>query len=126
MRLVALACLLSSAAGSGAQAVGASADPQLSPEAAYERAAAPVDITRRDIANWSDIELNALSVAVEQAKTACAEREQAKYEGDHLIGYARLCALGQQWPQVYRAATQYINSGDKERPQLAQAYAFEV
>lgn len=126
MRLVVLAFLLSSAAGSGAQAVGASADTQLSPEAAYERAAAPVDITRRDIANWSDTELNALSVAVEQAKSACVERQQAKYEGDHLIGYARLCALGQQWPEVYRAATQYINSGDTERPQLAQAYAFEV
>lgn len=126
MRLVVLACFLSSAAVYGAQATGNSADSQLSPEAAYERAAAPVDITHRDIANWSDIELGALSVAVEQAKTACVEREQATYEGDHLIGYARLCALGQQWPDVYRAATQYINSGDKERPQLAQAYAFEV
>lgn len=126
MRLVVLACFLSSTAVCGAQAMGTAADSQLSPEAAYERAAAPVDITHRDIANWSDIELSALSVAVEQAKTACIEREQATYEGDHLVGYARLCALGQQWPDVYRAATRYINSVDKERPQLAQAYAFEV
>jgi hypothetical protein len=130
MRLLVLASLLSGAAACGAQTAVVSgqtaADAQLSPEAAYERAAAPVEITHRDVANWSEIELGALTVAVDQAKTACAEREQVKYTGVHLIGYARLCALGQQWPDVYRAATQYINSGDEERPQLAEAYAFEV
>jgi hypothetical protein len=135
MRLLVLFSLLSLTAVCGAQAVdkaaGAqdaskSADAQLSPEAAYEHAAAPVDITHRDVANWSDIELTALSVAIDQAKTACIEREQVKYTGDDLMGYAKLCALGQMWPDVYRAATQYINSGDKERPLLPQAYSFEV
>ena len=132
MRLAVLAFVLSCAAVGGAQTAGKAADAKvdpgvkLSPEAAYERAAAPVDITHRDISNWSDIEQNALSVAVGQAKAACIEREQVTYVGDHLIGYARLCALGQQWPEVYQAATLYINSGDEERPQLAQAYALEV
>ena len=32
--------------------------PLLSPQAAYDQASAPVDITRRDLANWSDTEVN--------------------------------------------------------------------
>jgi hypothetical protein len=37
-----------------------------------------------------------------------------------------LCALGQQWPTTFTAATTYINGKDVAKPQLAQAYAYEV
>jgi len=100
--------------------------PQLSPQDAYDQAIAPVEITHRSIANWSDIETAALGVAVQQAKDACLARTSATYAGDDLIAFARLCALGQQWPTTFTAATTYINSKDVAKPQLAQAYAYEV
>ena len=99
--------------------------PLLSPQAAYDTASLPLDITRRDSANWSDIELAALDVSVAQAKDACIARESEKYAGADLIGYARLCALGKQWAITYLAATTYINS-DGPHPLLAEAYAYEV
>lgn len=99
--------------------------PLLSPQAAYDQASLPLDITRRDSANWSDVELASLDVAVAQAKDACVARESEKYTGDDLIGYARLCALGKQWPATYLAATTYINSPGAH-PLLAYAYAYEV
>jgi hypothetical protein len=100
--------------------------PQLSPQAAYDQAIAPVEITHRSIANWSDIETAALGVAVQQARDACLARTSETYTGDDLIAFARLCALGQQWPTTFTAATTYINSKDVAKPQLAQAYAYEV
>jgi hypothetical protein len=99
--------------------------PLLSPQAAYDQASLPLDITRRDSANWSDVELAALDVAVAQAKDACVARESEKYTGGDLIGYARLCALGKEWPATYLAATTYINSPGPH-PLLAYGYAYEV
>jgi hypothetical protein len=99
--------------------------PPLSPQAAYDQAIAPVDITHRDLNNWSDIEKDSLAVANDQAKVACLARAEQTFAGDDLISYARLCALGKQWPQTYKAATTYINSTDP-KPQLAMAYTFEV
>ena len=99
--------------------------PLLSPQAAYDQASLPLDITRRDSSNWSDVELAALDVAVAQAKDACVARESATYAGADLVGYARLCALGKQWPATYLAATTYIN-GLGPHPLLADAYAYEV
>jgi hypothetical protein len=100
--------------------------PQLSPQAAYDQASTPIEITRRSKANWSEIEKAALAVAVDQAKDACLVRSSVPYTGDDLIAYARLCDLGQQWNIVFSAATKYINSKDAAKPQLEQAYAFEV
>jgi hypothetical protein len=100
--------------------------PQLSPQAAYDQAIAPMEITHRSIANWSDIETAALGVAVQQAGDACQARTSVTYTGDDLIAFARLCALGQQWQATFTAATTYINSKDVAKPQLAQAYAYEV
>lgn len=98
----------------------------VSPEAAYEQAIAPVEITHRAVSNWSDAETAALAVAVRQAKDACAARSSVMYAGDGLIGYARLCALGQQWPTAVGAATAYLHSADVTKPKLAQAYGYLV
>jgi hypothetical protein len=86
----------------------------------------PLEITRRAITNWSDAETAALAIAVKQAAEACIARTPGQFTGDDLIAYARLCALGQQWPAVLTAATNYITSTDASKPQLAQAYAYEV
>jgi hypothetical protein len=102
------------------------APPQLSPEAAYNQAVTPIEITHRSIANWSDTEIGALGVAVIQAKQACLERAPITYTGDDLISYARLCAFGQQWPATLTAATSYIKSTDPTKPQLAKAYAYLI
>ena len=98
----------------------------LSPEAAYNQAVAPVEITHRSIANWSDIEIAALGTAVIQAKQACFDRASITYTGDDLISYAKLCAFGQQWPVTLKAATMYIKSADTAKPQLTQAYAYQI
>lgn len=98
----------------------------LSPEAAYEQAVTPVEVTHRAISNWSDTETAALAEAVRQAKDACAARSSAVYAGEALIGYAKLCALGQQWPTVVGAATAYIHGPEVEKPKLAQAYGYLV
>jgi hypothetical protein len=131
--LILLLCLHSAAAQGPATAAskngGASATDSsalLSPQAAYDQAGAPIDITRRNKANWSEIEKAALAVAVDQAKTACLTRNSIPYTGDDLISYARLCDLGQQWKIVFTAAMNYITSKDEAKPQLEQAYAFEV
>jgi hypothetical protein len=99
---------------------------QLSPQAAYDQASAPVDIIHRDLANWSDVEINSLTAAIAQARDACRARASEVYTGSDLIAYARLCALGKEWQATYVAATTYINSKDAAKPLLGQAYAFEV
>jgi len=109
-----------------AQTPAAPPQPLLSPQAAYDQASAPVDIVHRDLANWSETETASLKVAVAQAKDACLARASQTFTGDDLIAYARLCALGKQWPNTYTAATTYINSKDAQKPQLAMAYTFEV
>jgi hypothetical protein len=108
--------------------------PQLSPQAAYEQATRPLEITRRSIENWSDSETAALAVAIKQAKDNCSARAPNQFIGEDLIAFARLCALGQQWPSVQDAATLYVNAqrsaGPSEEsaalPGLAQAYAYQI
>ena len=85
----------------------------------------PLEITRRAISNWSDAETAALAIAVKQATEACSVRTPDQFTGDDLIAYARLCALGQQWPTVFTAATRYI-AGLDPKPKLAQAYAYQI
>ncbi|HEY6413527.1 MAG TPA: hypothetical protein VIX42_07560, partial [Edaphobacter sp.] len=98
--------------------------PQLSPQAAYEQATRPLEITRRSIANWSESETAALGVAVQQAKEQCAARTPSQYTGEDLIAYARLCTLGQQWPSVQDAATLYLNVTHRTGPDAKPASAF--
>jgi hypothetical protein len=75
----------------------------------------PLEITRRAITNWSDAETTALAIAVKRATEACSARTPSQFTGDDLIAYARLCALGQQWPTVLMSATSYITSTDAYR-----------
>jgi hypothetical protein len=109
-----------------AQSAPAPTIPQLSPQSAYDQAMHPLEMTRSAIGNWSDSELNALAAAIKQATEACGARTPGQFTGDDLIAYARLCALGQQWPTVFTAATRYITSTDVSKSQLAQAYAYQV
>jgi hypothetical protein len=100
--------------------------PQLSPQSAYDQVMRPLEITRRSISNWSNSELNALAIAIKQATEACNARTSSQFTGDDLIAYARLCALGQQWPTVIAAANRYITSSEPAKPQFALAYALLV
>lgn len=100
--------------------------PLLSPQAAYDQANLPVDITRRDSQNWSDIELAALKVAVAQARDACLMRTDKTYAGSDLVAYAHLCAFGEQWQAAQTAATAYIGNTATPRPQLAEAYSYLI
>jgi hypothetical protein len=100
--------------------------PQLSPEAAYTKVLQPLTITRASVDNWSDSELAALKVAMEQARLECAARSPQMFRGDDLVALARLCSLGQQWSSVTAAAKQYIESTDAPKPLLAQAYGLEI
>jgi hypothetical protein len=81
---------------------------QLSPQAAYDQAARPLDITRRPVENWSDVEQAALKVAQAQAKDACLARSPYQFKGEDLLAYARLCAFAEQWEPVQQAATSYL------------------
>jgi hypothetical protein len=108
--------------------------PQLSPQSAYEQATRPLEITRRAIENWSDSETAALAVAIKQGKEQCSARTPSQYTGEDLIAYARLCALGQQWPTVQDAATLYLHEQRTAKPPktiagfpgLPQAYAYLI
>ena len=108
-------------------ALGQPAPPQseLSPQAAYDLATRPLEITRRSLANWSEPETAALAVTVKQANDACRARTVEQFTGDDLVAYARLCSLGQQWPAVGAAAAKYI-AGRAPKPQLTQAYSYQV
>ncbi|WP_263381597.1 hypothetical protein [Granulicella arctica] len=107
-------------------AFGQTPTPQLSPQAAYDEVTKPLEITRRSIGNWSDAETGALGIAVKQASEQCSTRSPDHFAGDDLIAFARLCALGQQWPIVSSAAGRYITNTDPTKPQLAQAYAYQI
>ncbi len=100
--------------------------PQLSPRAAYTEALHPLEITRHDIANWSDTELAAMNVAIAGAKAGCAARSPTAYTGADLIDLARLCALGQQWTAVVDAASRYIASPSHTPPLLTDAYVAQT
>ncbi len=104
----------------------ASQPPLLSPQAAFDQANLPVDITRRDSQNWSDIELAALDVAVAQAKDACLARATEPYTGGDLVAYAHLCAFGKQWLHAQSAATDYLEDKLDPRPQLTEAYSYLI
>lgn len=99
---------------------------QLSPKAAYDDAMRPLDTTRHSISNWSDIEVDALKLAIGRAATACAERDPMTVSGDALIDLARLCALGQAWPAVVQSTALYIAADVAPKPLLSQAYASKI
>jgi len=81
---------------------------QLSPQGAYDQAIQPLEITRRSPQNWSEIELSALKVAREKAKTACAARNPDQLTGEDLLALARLCTFAQNWQSVHQAASNYL------------------
>lgn len=100
--------------------------PLLSPKAAYEDAMHPLDVTRHSVANWSDTEIAALKVTMSRAASACALRKAADLHIDQLVDYARLCALGQNWPAVVEATRLYLSNGNDTKPQAHEAYAAQV
>ncbi|HEY1742667.1 MAG TPA: hypothetical protein VGG18_05835 [Granulicella sp.] len=99
---------------------------QLSPKAAYYDAMHPLDVTRHSVANWSDIEIAALKVAMDRAQKDCAARDPKAFAGEALIDLVRLCSLGQMWPSVVQAATLYITADTPTKPLLTQAYAGQI
>jgi len=123
MRRALLGCFLIGVRFAAGQTV---APPLLSPQAAYDRATAPVEIIHRSVENWSDVERSALETAVLQASVACVARRAEIYAGDDLIVYAKLCALGKEWDVVSTAATTYISSEDAAKPLLGAAYGYEI
>lgn len=111
----------------------AQAEAQLPPQAAYEQAIRPLEMTRRAPQNWSEVELAALKIARDQAESACAARTPDRFIGDDLLALARLCAFAQQWQPVYQAASKYLddelatNGGNLKRPgALAMAFDYKV
>jgi hypothetical protein len=108
--------------------------PQLSPQAAYAAASRPLDIVRKPVANWSEVEQAALDVAMRRARVACAERSPHQYAGEDLLDYARLCAFAQSWRQVQQAATGYLIAQSAATPaeklagfpNLSMAFDYEV
>jgi thiol-disulfide isomerase/thioredoxin len=121
--LLFLSLSIAAAAQSNAPAPSA---PQLSPQAAYDQVLTPFEITRRSIQNWSDSETAAFAIAIHDASAACQARTPEQFSGEDLIAYARLCALGQQWPSVSVAATRYIDATGTPKPQLSLAFAFQI
>ena len=81
---------------------------QLSPQRAYDQAIQPLEITRRSPQNWSEIELAALKVAREKAKTACVAHNPDQLTGEDLLALARLCTFAQNWQSVHQAASNYL------------------
>jgi hypothetical protein len=105
-------------------------EPQLPPQAAYDQAIRPLEMTRRAPQNWSEVELAALKVARDQAEVACAARSPTQFTGDDLLGLARLCTFAQQWQPVLQAASKYIQdqlvtSGGNLKRSAALAMAFD-
>lgn len=106
---------------------------QIPPQAAYEQAIRPFEMTRRAPQNWSEVELAALKVAREQAEAACAARTPDRFSGDDLLALARLCAFAQQWQFVDQAASIYLREqletpgGNFKRfAALAMAFDYKV
>jgi hypothetical protein len=84
------------------------AAPMLSPQAAYDEARRPLDITRAPLENWSDVEQAALAVSIKKASESCKARTPYQFTGEDLIAYARLCFFGEEWQNVQLAASNYI------------------
>jgi hypothetical protein len=109
-------------------------EPQLSPQAAYDLASRPLDIVRRPVSNWSEVEQTALKVAVAEAKTACEARSPYQYQGEDRLSYARLCAFAQSWQQVQQSALGYLIAQSSATPaekltgfpNLSMAFDYEV
>ena len=99
---------------------------QLSPGAAYDDALQPLEATRRNVANWSDVEIAAMKVAIANAKAACDARTPVRFTGNELVDFARLCSLGQEWSLVSEAATRYIAAPGVPKPRLTEAYALQI
>ena len=89
---------------------------QLSPQAAYDQATRPLEITRRSPQNWSELELSALKVAREQAKAACTARAPDQFAGQDLIALAHLCAFAQEWQLARKAASNYLGAAFSGAP----------
>jgi hypothetical protein len=121
-----IAAVLLSAAASAQKPQPTAPPPQLSPKAAYDDAMHPLEVTRHSIANWSDTEVQALTVAIANAATECAARDPKTFAGDALIDLARLCALGQSWPAVVQTTALYISSDAPSKPRLNQAYEAQI
>jgi len=106
----------------------------ISPQAAYDQAVRPLDITRRSAQNWSEIELAALAVATDQAKASCQVRNPGQYTGEDLLAYAHLCAFARQWQPVLDAAKKYLSAWHEapsenklsDFPNLAEAFDYEI
>jgi hypothetical protein len=109
----------------------AQATPQLSPQAAYDQAARPLDIVRRDPDNWSDVEITAFKIATANASVECGLRSPGQFAGEDLLAFARLCAFGGEWKPVQQAAASYLvaynkaASADKLANFLSLATAFD-
>ena len=107
---------------------------QVSPQAAYDQAVRPLDITRRAAQNWSEIELTALAVATDQAKASCSARNPGQYTGEDLLAYAHLCAFARQWQPVLIAAKKYLDAQHEAPPEkkltdfphLSEAFDYEI
>jgi len=107
---------------------------QISPQAAYDQAVRPLDITRRSAQNWSEIELTALAVATDQAKASCLARNPGQYTGEDLLAYAHLCAFARQWQPVLDAAKRYLSAWHEAPPEkklsdfpnLSEAFDYEI
>ncbi len=91
-----------------------------SPAGIYQDLVRSVDDVRNDMANWSDTELAAFAAAVKQAAVQCPELQKSAYEADELLGLARVCALGQNWPSTYSAARRYTQ--DQNAAQRVDGY----
>ena len=81
---------------------------QLPPSSIYEEIMRPLDATRADVGNWSDIELIALTTAMKTSQTECERLDPDPRVGEELYAYARLCSLGRDWKRSYKAATEYV------------------
>ena len=119
--------LLLSATSLLAQTKPASQPPQLSPAAAYREATHPIEITHRNVANWSPIEQASLATAIAKAQVACNASKTSDYTGDTLMDLAQLCSLAMNWPAVLESTDHYIREkSDTPKTKLPDAYAGRV
>lgn len=81
------------------------------PGAIYKQAMHPLDIVRSSLDNWSNSELQALSVGMHIAREACAGANPSDYQGVDLYDLARLCALGQDWVRANGVAQEVLARG---------------
>ncbi len=86
----------------------------------------PFNVTRHNVANWSEIELAAMRVAIAQGRDACLARPPETFSGAVLLDLAHLCALGQQWGPVAMAAGRYLSEKTEPKPLLPDAYVTRI